>query len=32
METFARYGYRRASMDQVAEAADLTRQALYHHF
>ncbi len=32
METFARYGYRRASMDQVADAAGLTRQALYHHF
>lgn len=32
METFARYGYRRASMDQVADTADLTRQALYHHF
>lgn len=32
METFARYGYRRASMDQVAEAAGLTRQAVYHHF
>ncbi len=32
MEIFARYGYRRASMDQVAEAAGLTRQALYHHF
>jgi AcrR family transcriptional regulator len=32
METFARYGYRRASMDQVAEAAGLTRQAVYHHY
>src|SRR5437764_3505352 len=32
MEIFARYGYRRASMDQVAEAAGLTRQAVYHHF
>jgi TetR/AcrR family acrAB operon transcriptional repressor len=32
MEVFARYGYRRASMDQVAEAAGLTRQAVYHHF
>src|SRR5437763_17218899 len=32
MEMFARYGYRRASMDQVAEAAGLTRQAVYHHF
>lgn len=32
MEIFARYGYRRASMDQVADAAGLTRQAVYHHF
>jgi AcrR family transcriptional regulator len=32
MEIFARYGYRRASMDLVAEAAGLTRQAVYHHF
>src|ERR1700680_4142887 len=32
MEVFARFGYRRASMDQVAEAAGLTRQAVYHHF
>jgi AcrR family transcriptional regulator len=32
MEVFAQSGYRRASMDQVAEAAQLTRQALYHYF
>jgi len=32
MEIFARYGYRRASMDLVADAAGLTRQAVYHHF
>jgi len=32
MEVFAQFGYRRASMDQVAEAAGLTRQAVYHHF
>lgn len=32
MEVFAQYGYRRASMDQVAEQAELTRQAVYHHF
>jgi AcrR family transcriptional regulator len=32
MDVFARFGYRRASMDQVAEAAGLTRQAVYHHF
>jgi AcrR family transcriptional regulator len=29
---FARYGYRRASMSQIAEEAGLTRQALYHHY
>jgi len=32
MEVFAHSGYRRASMDQVAEAAGLTRQAVYHYF
>jgi AcrR family transcriptional regulator len=32
MDAFARFGYRRAAMDQVAEAAGLTRQAVYHHF
>jgi AcrR family transcriptional regulator len=32
MEVFAEAGYRRASMDQVAEAAGLTRQAVYHYF
>lgn len=32
MEVFAQTGYRRASMDQVAEAAGLTRQAVYHYF
>jgi len=32
MEVFAQSGYRRASMDQVAEAAGLTRQAVYHYF
>ena len=29
---FARFGYRRASMSQIAEEAGLTRQALYHHY
>jgi AcrR family transcriptional regulator len=29
---FARFGYRRASMIQIAEEAGLTRQALYHHY
>jgi AcrR family transcriptional regulator len=32
MEVFARYGYRRAAMDQIAREAGLTRQAVYHHF
>jgi AcrR family transcriptional regulator len=32
MEIFARFGFRRASMDQVAQEAGLTRQAVYHHF
>ncbi len=29
---FARYGYRRASMDAVAAEAGLSRQGLYRHF
>ncbi len=29
---FARFGYRRASMDEVARAAQLSRQGLYFHF
>jgi AcrR family transcriptional regulator len=32
MEIFAQFGFRRASMDQVAQEAGLTRQAVYHHF
>lgn len=32
MHVFARNGYRRASMEQVAEAANLSRQAVYLHF
>jgi AcrR family transcriptional regulator len=32
MEVFAQFGFRRASMDQVAQQAGLTRQAVYHHF
>src|SRR5215468_9403198 len=27
-----RHGFRRSSIEQVAEVAGLTRQALYHHF
>ena len=29
---FARFGFRRASMSQIAGEAGLTRQALYHHY
>jgi AcrR family transcriptional regulator len=32
MEVFRRHGFRRSSIEQAAEAAGLTRQALYHHF
>ena len=30
--TFLRYGYRKTSMEQVARAADISRQGLYLHF
>jgi AcrR family transcriptional regulator len=32
MRVFRRYGFRRSSIEQAAEEAGLTRQALYHHF
>lgn len=32
MLVFRRHGFRRSSIEQVAEVAGLTRQALYHHF
>jgi len=32
MGVFRRQGFRRSSIEQAAEAAGLTRQALYHHF
>ena len=32
MRGFRRQGFRRSSIEQAAEAAGLTRQALYHHF
>src|SRR6266852_2884532 len=32
MVVFRRHGFRRSSIEQAAEAACLTRQALYHHF
>jgi AcrR family transcriptional regulator len=32
MRVFRRHGYRRSTIEQAAEEAGLTRQALYHHF
>jgi AcrR family transcriptional regulator len=32
MVVFRRHGFRRSSIEQTAEEAGLTRQALYHHF
>jgi AcrR family transcriptional regulator len=32
MRVFRRHGFRRSSIEQAAEEASLTRQALYHHF
>ncbi|PZG15813.1 TetR family transcriptional regulator [Nonomuraea aridisoli] len=32
MVTFARYGYRKTSMDDVARAADISRPGLYFYF
>jgi AcrR family transcriptional regulator len=32
MRVFRRHGFRRSSIEQAAEEAHLTRQALYHHF
>ncbi|XVV15109.1 TetR/AcrR family transcriptional regulator [Actinoplanes sp. CA-131856] len=32
LEVFLRYGYRKTSMDDVAEAAGLSRQGLYLHY
>jgi len=32
MLVFRRHGFRRSSIEQAAEAAGLTRQAVYHHF
>lgn len=32
MTVFRRHGFRRSSIEEAAEAAGLTRQALYHHF
>src|SRR3954451_4719414 len=32
VEVFGRYGFRKASMDEIARAADISRQGLYLHF
>ena len=32
MTVFRRHGFRRSSIEETAEAAGLSRQALYHHF
>ena len=32
LEMFGRYGFRKASMDEIARAADMSRQGLYLHF
>jgi TetR/AcrR family transcriptional regulator, regulator of autoinduction and epiphytic fitness len=32
LEVFGRYGFRRASMDEIARSADMSRQGLYLHF
>src|SRR6185437_5349250 len=32
VRVFRRHGFRRSSIEQAAEEAGLTRQALYHHF
>lgn len=32
MTVFRRHGFRRSSIEETAEAAGLTRQAVYHHF
>ena len=32
LEVFGRFGFRKASMDEIARAADISRQGLYLHF
>jgi AcrR family transcriptional regulator len=32
LTVFARHGYRKTSMDEIAQAADVSRQGLYLHF
>src|SRR3954462_5588433 len=32
LEVFGRYGFRKASMDEIARSADISRQGLYRHF
>src|ERR687889_805056 len=32
LKVFGRYGFRKASMDEIARSADISRQGLYSHF
>src|SRR2546430_7058607 len=32
LEVFGRYGFRKTSMEEIARAADISRQGLYLHF
>src|SRR3954453_2877675 len=32
LEVFGRYGFRKASMDEIARSADISRQGLYLHY
>src|SRR3954463_1355114 len=32
LDVFGRYGFRKASMDEIARSADISRQGLYLHF
>ena len=32
LEVFGRYGFRKASMDEIGRSADISRQGLYLHF
>src|SRR6185436_12756464 len=32
LEVFGRFGFRKASMDEIARSADISRQGLYLHF
>jgi AcrR family transcriptional regulator len=32
LSVFSRFGFRKTSMEEIAQAAQVSRQALYHHF